>query len=489
MSDTDFRQGYRRWHLGLLVVVLVGIGLRFWQIERFKALVFDEVYFAKFAQAYLAGEPLFDAHPPLGKYFIAAGIWLSQHSPFLSAFEGGMLTPEIGLTPFSYRWMNAWVGSCIPLLVAGIAHGLRWGSIHQRWTFALLAGGFVAIDGLFVTESRYALINIYMVFLGLLGHWLWLQVSLDSQTVPVFKKIVYRFCAAVALGGAIATKWNGLGYLLSLFIWEAWQISKIHHQALLKRKLVSGLVCCLIYGVAIPAITYSLIWWPHLRLTHLHLTGGALASLHVSLFRFHQQLTSSHAACSAWYSWPLLIKPIAYWYEEVGSQAYTVNNMGNPILWWLSSSGMMMLGLEQMIRLKNKLENKLKRKSDVEPMAKPAAKPAAKPENVSWTAADSAADSVSAYLLIGYLANWLPWILVGRCTFIYLYMPAVVFSFMTLAWLLSEWLYASSTRVRAMGLVMLGAIALAFFFWLPLSLGSPLTPERLHLRWWLSSWI
>ena len=110
--------------LGLLTVITVSVSLRFWQLSRFNALVFDEVYFAKFAQAYLAGAPKFDAHPPLGKYFIAAGIWLVESAARLLTFQQ-QLTPAIGIAPLSYRWMNALVGSSIPPLVFGLSLYVR----------------------------------------------------------------------------------------------------------------------------------------------------------------------------------------------------------------------------------------------------------------------------------------------------------------------------------------------------------------------------
>ncbi len=441
------------YYLGLIAVVGLSFGLRFWRLSRFDALVFDEVYFVKFAHAYLTGMPQFDAHPPLGKYLIATSIWLSTHQPFADWPFADW--PE-ELAPFSYRWMNALVGSFVPLVVMGIAHTLgRWQREAKRWTFTLLAGGFVAIDGLFITESRYALINIYMVFFGLLGHWLWLQASIDSDRGRVFKSI-FRTLAAAAFGAAVAVKWNGLGYWLGLLIWEAWRgewFKRSHSPKALSKALF--------YGGLIPALTYNLIWWPHLSLSEEH-----LASLHATLLSFHQQLAAGgHPDCSKWYTWPLLIKPIAYWYETVGSQTYTVSNLGNPALWWFSSSAVILLFIVRMRQVKDQL---MRGKA---------------------TPTDPISQSLSAYLLIGYAANWLPWMVIGRCTFIYLYMPAAAFSFIVLAWLLSEWLHSSQTWVRVMALVMLSAIALSFFFWLPLSLGSPLTPSALKLRWWLKTWI
>ena len=446
--------------LGFIAIASLSFGLRFWQLSRFDSLVFDEVYFVKFARAYLTGTPQFDAHPPLGKYFIAAGIWLGDRIS---------LTP-----PLSYRWMNALIGSCIPLVVMGIAHALSHSSeagskaakaalaatSNQRHlTFVVLAGAFVATDGLFVTESRYALLNVYMVFFGLLGHWLWLQANLFSapaQIDPIVRRTLCRVLAGISLGAAIATKWNGLGYIFSLLIWE---LLAGRRSPVKNKPNKNALTHSLLYLILIPTLTYCLIWLPH-----LYLTQESLASVHIDLFNFHRRLAAGgHPACSQWFTWPLLIKPIAYWYKESGPVAYTVSSLGNPALWWLSSASIFLLSLEKILRL------------SLRPSA----------------AIRSVENNLGTYLLISYAANWLPWMLVGRCTFIYLYMPAAVFSFMTLAWLLSEWLYsfASSQQSQTISLIMLGAIALAFLFWLPLALGSPLTPEQLQARWWLKTWI
>lgn len=366
--------------------------------------------------------------------------------------------------------MNALIGSCIPVLVMAIAHTLypwqnQWQNTGKRQTFVLLSGFFVAIDGLFVTESRYALLNIYMVFLGLLGHWLWLRATVWAADERA-KATVYRGLAGVALGGAIAVKWNGLGYVLSLLLWDVlmrkgWRVK----EKAARRCLPEGLI----YGGLIPAITYSLIWGPH-----LYLTGETLLQVHSQLLAFHQQLAAlGHPACSKWYTWPLLIKPIAYWYETAGSQAYTVNNLGNPALWWLSGAAIILLFSQQAVAA-------VKLRSHSTPDST-ALRP--DPSGVSTA-------RLSTYLLIGQAANWLPWMAVGRCTFIYLYMPAAIFSFMVLAWLLSEWLHSGERALsRTMGIAILGIIVLAFLFWLPLSLGSPLSSDSLQLRWWIRSWI
>ena len=57
-------------------IFLASLLLRFWGLSRFNSLVFDEVYYAKFASAFLKREIVFTGHPPLSTYIIAFGIWL-----------------------------------------------------------------------------------------------------------------------------------------------------------------------------------------------------------------------------------------------------------------------------------------------------------------------------------------------------------------------------------------------------------------------------
>lgn len=428
--------------LSIAAVAALSFGLRFWRLNQFNDLVFDEVYFARFGQLYLSGAPAFDAHPPLGKYLIAAGIWLSERNPWAAH-----TTDVLEQVPANYRWMNALIGSSIPLIVIAIARRLSKFSAStsassSAHVFALLSGTFVAIDGLFIVESRYALINVYIVFFGLLAHWLWLTANCCNER----QKSLLRLTSSITLGAAVATKWNGLGYILSLLAWEVWIKVKYgsseHWRLFWIRKML--------YLAVVPTCFYTLIWWPH-----LHLSGDAFFPLHQSLFSFHQQLDDIQSACSKWYTWPLLIKPISYWYVDNGETVQTVNNLGNPALWNLSFAAILISGAVQLlIRTKR------------------------------------TTDAISQYLLISYFANWVPWVLVQRCTYNYLFMPAAVFGFMMLALLMSQWLLQPGHKMsQVLTFVMLGAIALSFLFWLPLALGLPLTPDQLQLRWWRPSWI
>jgi len=79
------------------------------------------------------------------------------------------------------------------------------------------------------------------------------------------------------------------------------------------------------------------------------------------------------------------------------------------------------------------------------------------------------------YVGVNYLANFLPWIGVSRCTFLYHYMPASIFASLALAWFIDDWLQSSDGwRWLAMTLLLLSV--LSFILCLPLFLGLPLPP-------------
>jgi dolichyl-phosphate-mannose-protein mannosyltransferase len=440
---------YRFYPILIFITTLLALSLRFSGLARFDTLVFDEAHYVKFAQAYLAQQPVFDAHPPLGKYLIALSITLSQSfNQFLNFLAN---------TPINYRWINALAGSLLALVIGKLTTSLSHpgneapAQHHQNQLFALLASSFVAIDGLLVVESRYALINIYLLLFGFLSHWLWLIAQNCSQTR---KTILYQTLSGMSLGACLSVKWNGLPFLLGILFLEHPQ-----RQPLTPTQKITK-ACAL---TLIPCLTYLLLWLPHLSLT-----TDTLWQIHQKMWQFHQQMGSTtHHYCSPWYSWPLLQRPIAYWYEVKNNLAYDVHNLGNPILWWLSFAAITTIALT----LLTPFIPKPTRASKYFPPYPP------QPQ------------AIASYLTINYALNWLPWALVGRCTFIYHYMSAVVFSFTALAWLLSRWLTSSNRLWQIIASLMLIAIATALLYFLPLTLGLPLTPEALARRWWLKSWI
>lgn len=459
----------RPWFwVGMLAILGLALALRFWGLARFNTLVFDEVYFVRFAHNYLAQIPLFDSHPPLGKYLIALGIWLG------------------GFNPFGYRWMNALVGSCIPLLVGGIAYRLN----HRR-SYALVAALFVAVDGLFIVESRYGLINIYLLFFGLLGQWAFLQALVTGR-----RRWLWLLLAGLSLGGTISVKWSGLGFVLGLLgVYIAglggWLIQRFtgvgrrlraQRWPLPLQKLGQLHPLQFLLLPAIAALVYRLVWIPHLRLN----PSPAFWPLQREMLSYHERVGSGpnvHPYCSAWYTWPWMIRPVDYFYQTARTVSepvpavgpplpqgaaqvvYDVHALGNPALWWLSTLALIfVVGL---------LVWQLWWQATQSPRASD------RPE-LLW---------VPLFLVINYGANYLPWMDISRCTFLYHYMPASIYSFLALAWLVDQGLRSYRRWLRGLSATVIFLVLAALVFWLPIYLGLPLSPTAFKARMWFQSWI
>lgn len=491
-------------------IFLVSAVLRFWGLERFNTLVFDEVYYAKFANNYLTQTPFFDGHPPLSKYIIAIGMWIGDQLPFGKQAVNG-LTGSVH-SPWSYRWLNALTGSFIPLVVGGIAYQLS----HRR-SYALIAALFAAADGLFLVESRYALNNVYLVIFGLLGQLCFL-VALNYQGM---RRWVWLGLAGVWFGATAAIKWNGLWFLLgAYFIWGAAWVLRIA-QSLLRRQgdkamgevvvpdqnsfstatartnlfqtplqnLTQLNVLHIVWNFAIiPFAVYALSWIPHLKLS----PQFGFWEVQRQILVYHQKVQDGpkvHPYCSDWYTWPFMLRPVAYFYQTArtpdetvpalpplpagtGQVIYDVHAMGNPILWWLSTVAILMVIVLLGMRLLS---------------------------GEGWKQNPSVSTWLVLYLVLNYAANLLPWTTVTRCVFLYHYMGSSVFAGLALAWIVDRWLWSYEPELGAISVTVIFLILLAFVFWMPIYLGLPLSPEAYQLRLprldvstlprWLQKWV
>ncbi|MBO3463800.1 phospholipid carrier-dependent glycosyltransferase [Aetokthonos hydrillicola Thurmond2011] len=490
----------KKWFwIGMSGVFLLSLILRFWGLDRFNTLVFDEVYYAKFGNDYLKHHPFFDGHPPLGKLIIALGIWISTHVPFfqgeVNGFTGSLLSP------LNYRWINAFSGSFIPLIVAAIAYHLSY-----RRSFALLAGLFTACDGIFLVESRYALINQYIVIFGLLGQWFFLLALASRRNRRTFWLIL----AGIAFGASTATKWNGLWYLLGAYvIWllawaknlvtdnqkdltnqlETASDTKLIVQSPLQNLTQINIWQILFYLGIIPFIIYSIIWIPHLLLD----TRYGFIEVHKQILAFHERLGGNtpkvHPYCAEWYKWPLMIRPMAYFYgttqsinapppvmgpplpSGTGKIVYDVHAMGNPFLWWFAVAALLFL---------------------IGMLISQLVVPSVKEKGFSLPTKFSVDTWIALYLVVNYFVHLLPWVTVTRCVFIYHYMTGVVFAFLAIAWLVDQALSSYYKELRVFGITITFLVLFAFVFWMPIYLGLPLSTQAYHSRiMWMGikSWI
>jgi dolichyl-phosphate-mannose--protein O-mannosyl transferase len=421
-----------------MAIALVAFATRFWNLDGTADVVFDEVYYPKFAQNYLRGETLFDAHPPLAKYIIAIGIKI------------------FGYAPFGYRCMTALAGSLLPL----ITYELFW-QLSDRRGWAWLAGWFIAMDGLLLVESRFGLINIYILLFGMLSH-LCIVLALKRSRQRWF----WVLATGLMLGASISVKWTGLAYVVGLIALMGYAWSR-YRQTLNVLQILIGLII-------LPIAFYFVEWIPHLLIN----PERDIWELHRQILGFHQNLGVGktepiHPYCSPWWSWVLLIRPVAYFFEmRPNSMVQFVHAMGNPLLYWLSAIALL-LGLSFLVASKIRVPPKLITQINLEYSSK-------SPSTLFW---------LTLYVITSFLAHWLPWSLSKRCIFLYHYMPASVFAFATLALLVSLMWRSPLPELRRLGSGIVATITIAFIFWLPIYIGLPISSGYLPVLMWLPSWI
>jgi dolichyl-phosphate-mannose-protein mannosyltransferase len=454
--------------IGVGSLFLLGLFLRFWRLGQFNVLVFDEVYYAVFANDYLIGKEFFNSHPPLSQYLIAIAIWVGSlfpHAPeTMNHLTGSLRSTE------SYRWMNALLGSFVPWVMGAIAYEL----IRRRSIF-LIAMALATLDGLFLVESRYALNNIYLVLFGLIGQWFFLRaLNSNRRILPI---------AGIFFGFSAAAKWNGLGFLLGILIWWAiaFSLAKFKKHSLsaknpshsanswLKKLASLSPAAIALNLLFIPALVYSLLWIPHLLMN----PEFNFWEVNQQIFTYHQSVGNGkeiHPYCSPWYSWLLMTRPMAYYYDvkTVGTQKIVqdVHAMGNPFLLWLSTAAIALTLLTVLTGLIKSWGTGLRS---------------------AFLRSNSG--MIYLYFLSAYTANLLPWLEIKRCTFIYHYLAAYSFALLSLAWWLDRIWHSPQRRWRYLAIAIMAVIIGGFVYWLPIFLGIPLKEVAFGRRMWFESWI
>lgn len=420
------------------------------------SMYFDEIYHGRTAYEFLHGLTSYEnTHPPLGKIFISLGVL------------------AFGMNPFGWRIIGALFGIAMVPFVYLFAR-----RISESTPIAVLACVMFTFDFMHFSQTRLATIDVYITFFVILMYYFMYQYSkLSFYDTPLWKTLLPLGACGVSMGLGIACKWTGIyaGAGLALIFFgtlfrryrEYCQAKKvpskttagIRHKDIIERFIPNTgktILFCLIFFVAIPAAIYLLSYLPFVDYTE----GRGLVSrmLHnqETMYKYHSTLDATHDYSSAWYEWPIMTRPIWYYSRIItgeylqGGLREGISSFGNPAVWWPGI-------------------------------------PAAFYMVYLWAAKK---DRTAAFLLTGYLAQYLPWFFVTRITFIYHYFPSVVFVVMMTVYSLMQWMGKHSGKKMAAAAAY-GAIVIALFLmFYPVLSGQPVEASYVdrYLRWF-KSWV
>lgn len=411
------------------VLLALAAFTRLWRLDAPNALVFDEVYFPTFANNYLHATPFFDSHPPLGKYLIALGIRF------------------FGFEPLGYRAVDALFGIGVIVLMYRLALQL-----FESRRAAFLAGLFAVADGVLLVESRTGLINIFAVFFCLAAYHLFLKCG---EEVLIKPRWLYLLGAGASIGAAAAVKWIGaasFGVIFAVYI----AAKAVQQWPRLGRVLPSGrllprlarihpdafLLCC----VAVPGLVYAASFFMHLEQN----PQFNFFELQRQIFGYHAHLKDAHGYASQWWSWPLLQRPVSYYWQvnEAEQTAATILLLGNPALWWLAIGGVM-FGVWQALVHRH---------------------------------------FGAAFAVLALALHYLPFALISRASFLYHFMGALPFMIMLLAFAVSQLWNAGGLRRELAAFAVFAVIVCAIYFF-PIWTAQPIPVGAFYQRMWLLSWI
>ncbi len=438
-----------------MIIILLGLGIltRFLFFGYPHEVVFDEVHFGKFISWYMEGSYFFDIHPPLGKFLILTAAKLFHIDPNFSFAAIGNAYPNVDY--MALRFLPSLAGALLPLVVFLFALELGLAPLA-----AFAAGMFVVFDNALVTQSRFILLDGFLLLFGFSALWLYWRYRNTRQ--------IWCLIGAGMLGAfSMSVKWTGAAFLALPVLIELVDIMMTRRMPIHLWQKIMGLV-------VLPIAVYMAIFATHFALLPNSGTGDAFMSpgfqktlagstytgdatyarpnffekffeLNEEMYLSNQRLSATHPYGSAWYTWPLMLRPIFYWTRD-HARIYL---MGNPLLWWASSVAVLTLaGLV--------VSGELRR------------------------------SRIGLTLLGAWFLNLLPFIGVKRVMFLYHYFAALIFAFLALAYLIGQAKPQTARRI----FVILGILALvAFIYFAPLTYGLDLSPRGYENRVWFSSWL
>jgi len=287
--------GWRPFPVALLLG-LVSETLFLIHLSRPSVVIFDEVHYVRAARVLqrLAG-PTNIEHPMLGKECIALGMAL------------------FGDDAFGWRFFSTIAGSAVVMGLFAIGW-LSFGRMRPAVAGAVLA---VLNFTLFV-QARIAMLDGYMAAFVVLG----IAAMLWAMRAPVGRAGWQIALAGVLLGLAVGAKWTALPYIG--FAGIAW---------LVRRPTLSS-----IKGVAILGATslaaYLLTFAPAFFYASDPLTLRTLLPFQAEMFAQQIQVLPAHVYQSRWWSWPLMLRPIWYFYENADGALRGILLVGNPLVMW-----------------------------------------------------------------------------------------------------------------------------------------------------------
>jgi dolichyl-phosphate-mannose--protein O-mannosyl transferase len=400
----------------------------------FTGMYFDELYHARTAYEMLYKLEHYEwTHPPLGKVFIALGVAI------------------LGMNPLGWRIIGTLFG--IAMIPCMYILGKR---LFKKTSWAFLTAFLMTFDFMHFTQTRIATVDGYAVlFIILMYYFMYKFTETKPSKHGLKKSIIQLGLSGLFFALGAATKWIsfyaavGLAILFFKEIYDRYieykravkylrletaaeDISEFELCSNIKsnyrKHIVKTIAWAVLFFIIVPFTVYILSYIPFMMIPG---PGHGLVDvfkLQEQMYSYHSKLVATHPYESPWFEWPLILRPMWYYYGKdylpVGKMSSIVA-MGNPAVWWVGSMAFIAVLI---IGIKKK-------------------------------------DKTAFFIIVGGLSNYLPWVLITRLTFIYHFFASVPFIILSIVYVAAQ-LYEKkkSSRYYIYGYMILVAALFILFY-------------------------
>ena len=239
---------------------------------------------------------------------------------------------DTGRLALAWRLPGVIAGALLAFVLVLLA-----GRLFRSRVIPALVGIAIVLDGSMFAQARIGMNDVYVGLFIVAGWYFIVAAHKPRLSAPVDLLI-----AGVLLGLGAASKWAAFYTLagvlvaslaVTIYAYHAGRAGKGGPLDLFARRGLNAAFLFVAFAV-IPVGIYLA--------SYLHWFGGNTApygwnlwELTQQMYWYHSGLTSPHPAASPWWSWPLVLKPV-YWYfgQSDGANNAYLYDAGNIVLFW-----------------------------------------------------------------------------------------------------------------------------------------------------------
>lgn len=486
---------------------------------------FDEIYHPRTAYEFLHGMSVYEwTHPPLGKVLMGIGISI------------------FGMVPFGWRF----IGTLFGVFMVPVVYLFARRCLKYKW-LAVLSCVIFTFDFMHFTQTRLATIDTYVTFfIMLMYYYMYKYYKKSFYDTPLWKTLVPLGISGIFFGFSVASKWTGLyagaglAVIFFMTLYDRFceyryalsepngETDGISHKTVIetfKKNTIITLAFCCVMFIAVPFAIYALSYIPYMATP----SGEGFKTIFTnagSMLTYHGKtvVSSTHPYSSYWFEWPVMYRPLWYFSNTLeNGMKQGISAMGNPAVWWAGIPAVAYcLALSIIIPLKkhnyfgkNKYYFAAAYTAIFAVFCLFAGVSGMGSENLArllpcvalysvifvaifiiTMLCDSKIRQTSArtplFLVIGYFAGYMPWMLVLRTTYIYHYFPCIVFVVLMIGYCIKN-IYdnAKDKKEIVITAAVYTAVAVGLFvLFYPVISGQPVSLDFAE-RWlkWFSSWV